>query len=320
MADFMSRASLAGAVDLSGLKKSDPVAQSPLSASGPASGSASGSSTSSVKVPDLIAIGTEANLKNFVTISATVPVLIDFFASDLEQSTSLSEKLERLVRGLSGKMLLLKVDSQLSLTVAQAFAVKEVPSVIALIKGQPIPLFEGDQTEEAIKTVLDRLLQVAGENGVSGVLEISTEFTDLNVPSVQDLPVKHKAAFDAIDAGDYVEAVSQYESALKENPADSMAVAGLAQAKLLLRTKDIDFEKVLSSSPNDFETCVLRADACVAVGHAAEGYEVILNRFAAADKEEREKLRKHLLELFAVSPPDAPELAQARKTLAGLLY
>jgi thioredoxin-like negative regulator of GroEL len=47
---------------------------------------------------------------------------------------------------------------------------------------------------------------------------------------------------------------------------------------------------------------------------------VILNRFATADKEEREKLRRHLLELFAVSPPDAPELAQARKTLAGLLY
>lgn len=309
MSDFMSRASLAGAVDLSGLKKADQVAQSTAAAGvSPAGG---------VKVPDLIAVGTEANLKNFVTISASVPVLIDFFASDLEQSASLSEKLERLVRALNGKLLLLKVDSQVSLNVAQAFAVKEVPSVVALVKGQPIPLFEGDQTEDAIKTVLDRLLQVAGENGVTGSLEISAEFAE---PTVQDLPVKHRAAFDAIDAGDYAEAVSQYESALRENPADSMAVAGLAQAKLLLRTKDIDFETVLGSTPNDFESCVLRADACVAVGHAAEGYEVILKRFAAADKEEREKLRKHLLDLFAVSPPDAPELAQARKALAGLLY
>ena len=312
MSDFMSRASLAGAIDLSSLKKADPMAQS--------AASTNVSSSSSVKVPDLIAIGTKENLKNFVTISATVPVLIDFFASDLEQSTSLSEKLERLVRGLSGRMLLLKVDSQASLTVAQAFAVKEIPSVVALIKGQPIPLFEGDQTEETINTVLDRLLQVAAENGVAGNLEISAEFTDPNLQTVQDLPAKHKAAFDAIDAGDYPEAVSQYEAALRENPADSMAVAGLAQAKLLLRTKDIDFEKVLGSAPNDFESCVLRADACVAVGHAAEGYQVILNRFAMADKDEREKLRKHLLELFAVSPPDAPELAQARKTLAGLLY
>jgi thioredoxin-like negative regulator of GroEL len=56
------------------------------------------------------------------------------------------------------------------------------------------------------------------------------------------------------------------------------------------------------------------------VGHPAEGYQVILTRFATAEKEEREKLRKHLLELFAVSPPDAPELAAARRALAALLY
>ena len=212
---------------------------------------------------------------------------------------------------------MLKVDSQLSITVAQAFGVKEVPSVVAMIKGQPIPLFEGDQSEETIATVLDRLLQVALENGVAGSLSVSEEFTE---STIQELPAKHKAAFEAIDKGDYAEAVSHYEAALRENPADSMAIAGLAQSKLLLRTKDIDFEAVLASNPEDLETCLLKADACVAVGHASEGYQTILTRFAAADKDEREKLRKHLLELFAVSPPDAPELAAARRTLAALLY
>ena len=312
MADFMSRASLAGAVDLSGLKKADPVAQSAAAANAGAVGA-----TGPVKVPDLVALGTDENLKSFVTISASVPVLIDFFAADLETSTVLSEKLERLVRALEGAILLLKDDSQQSLNVAQAFGVKEVPSVVALIKGQPIPLFEGDQTEETIQTVLDRLLQVARENGVAGKLEVSGEFAG---PTAADLPVRHKAAFDAIDAGNYAEAVAQYEAALNENPADSMAVAGLAQAKLLLRTQDMDFESALSTTPIDFESCVMKADACVAVGHAAEGYQTILTRFATADKDEREKLRKHLLELFAISPPDAPELAAARRALAALLY
>lgn len=309
MADFMSRASLAGAVDLSGLKKNDSNAQS-AKPNPAAPGSA-------IKVPDFMALGTEANLKNFVTISGTVPVLIDFFAADLESSKLLSEKLVSLVRKLNGKMFLLRVDTQASLTVAQAFGVKEVPSVVALIKGQPIPLFEGDQTADTIQTVLTRLLQVAEENGVNGSLEVSTEFTD---EQVQELPPKHKAAYDAIDAGDYQAAISHYESALNENPADAMAVAGLAQAKLLLRTKDIDFEAVLAGSPKDFDETVLKADACVAVGHAAEGYQTILTRFASADKDEREKLRKHLLELFSVSPPDAPELASARRALAALLY
>jgi putative thioredoxin len=309
MSDFMSRASLAGAIDLSGLKKVDPVSQ--------AAGAATANPLNSIKVPDLVAIGTETNLKSFVTISGSVPVLIDFFASDLEQSVTLSAKLEQLVRALTGKILLLRVDSQLSLNVAQAFGVTEVPAVLALIKGQPIPLFEGDQEQATIQTVLDRLLQVAAENGVTGSLEVSGEEFESTSPA---LPPKHQAAFDAIDAGNYEEAISHYEAALKENPADSMAIAGLAQAKLLLRTNGIDFEAVLSKVPTDFESCVLKADACVAVGHAGEGYQTILTRFATAEKDEREKLRKHLLELFAVSPPDAPELATARRALAALLY
>lgn len=311
MADFMSRASLAGAVDLSSLKRPEANNQTATGANTPAG---------VVKVPDLVALGTEANLKNFVTISGAVPVVIDFFAEDLVQSKDLSQKLERLVRAMAGKALLLRVDTQVSLNVAQAFGVKEVPSVMALIKGQPVPLFEGDQAEETIKSVFERLLQVADENGVNGTLDVSGDLTDSPDAAAQELPPKHKAAYEAIDAGDYVEAVAQYEAALRENPADAMAQAGLAQARLLLRTKDIDFEKVLASVPSDFVSCVLKADACVAVGHPAEGYQVILTRFATAEKEEREKLRKHLLELFAVSPPDAPELAAARRALAALLY
>jgi putative thioredoxin len=192
-----------------------------------------------------------------------------------------------------------------------------VPSVVALVKGQPIPLFEGDQTQETIQTVLDRLLQVAQENGVSGTLQVSSEFSE---PQIAELPAKHKAAFEAIDAGDYGAAVKHYESAINENPADAMAIAGLAQAKLLVRTEGLDFEKALALSPSDFESAITKADACVAVGHSAEGYQAILTRFALADKEEREKLRKHLLELFEISPPDAPELANARRALAALLY
>jgi putative thioredoxin len=308
MSDFMSRANLSGAVDLSSLRKPEPSAQA---------AGANAAASQAINVPDLCAIGTEANLKNFITISNSVPVLIDFFATDLEVSTTLSEKLERLVRAFAGKMFLLRVDTQASLQVAQAFGVKEVPSVIALVKGQPIPLFEGDQTQETIQTVLDRLLQVAVENGVSGSLVVSADFSE---PQIAELPAKHKAAFDAIDSGNYAEAVKQYEAAINENPADAMAIAGLAQAKLLLRTDGLDFEKALALTPIDFESAVTKADACVAVGHSAEGYQAILSRFAIADKDEREKLRKHLLELFEISPPDAPELANARRALAALLY
>jgi hypothetical protein len=62
VADFLSRASLAGAIDLSSLRKpatgnTDTPGQVPT---GPA--------PAVLKVPDLLALGTETNIKNFVTI------------------------------------------------------------------------------------------------------------------------------------------------------------------------------------------------------------------------------------------------------------
>jgi putative thioredoxin len=58
----------------------------------------------------------------------------------------------------------------------------------------------------------------------------------------------------------------------------------------------------------------------MAVGHPAQAFSTILTRFASVFGDEREVLRKHLLELFLICPPDQPELAEARRQLAALLY
>jgi putative thioredoxin len=58
----------------------------------------------------------------------------------------------------------------------------------------------------------------------------------------------------------------------------------------------------------------------MAVGHAGQAFSTILTRFAVVYGDERELLRKHLLELFLICPPEQPELADARRQLAALLY
>jgi putative thioredoxin len=301
LADFTSRASLAGAVDLSSLRaKNEP--QQPSTA------------PSKIAVPDLVALGTEENLKNFLTISNSVAVVIEFFTAGSE---GLAGSLEKHVRDLAGKVLLVRIDGDASPRILQAFGVQNLPSVAALLKGQPVPLFEGDQADDAINAVLTKLTQVAAENGITGMLEISENDDSTVQPPA---PVKHVAAYEAMESADYAAAVSLFEAALVHSPADQEAQTGLAQAKLLLRTQNLDFEKTLTSTVDSTEALLQKADACVAVGHAAEGYQLILTRFATAEKEEREILRKHLLELFAVSDPSAPELANARRVLASLLY
>lgn len=315
MSDFMSRQSLAGAIDLSSLKKPEPAVGA---AAGQPASAESGSSTFSV--PGLVALGTEANLKNFLTISNSVPVVIDFFATWSEQSKELSPKLEKLVVAQKGRILLVRIDIEAEPKLAQAFQVNTAPTVVAVMKGQPVELFNGDQSMDSIVAVFSRLLEVAGENGMTGSVTVANGAEQTPVEPEPTLPPRHLAAFDAIDAGNYAEAIAQYEAALLESPADSLAKAGLAQAKLLLRTDGIDFEQVLGSTPTDLAGTLLKADACVAVGHAAEGYSTLLTRFASADKADRDALRLRLLELFEVSPPDAPEVAVARRQLAVMLY
>jgi putative thioredoxin len=313
MADFMSRASLAGAVDLSSLRKPEPAPGAPASHAGVNPGA----DADLLKLPSLVAQGNETNLRNFVEISNQLPVIIEFYAGWSEQSKTLTTKLAKLTNAFSGRILLLQFDLDSNVNVAKAFKVGSAPTVLALLRGQPVPLFEGDQPEENIQVVFERVLEIAAENGMSSVITVE-EPSGEQVPP--PLPPRHQAAYDAIDAGDYAEAVAQYEAALSENPADSLASAGLAQAKLLVRTAGIDFEKVLGSAPTTNEETMLKADACMAVGHPAQAFSTILTRFATVFGDEREALRKHLLELFLICPPDQPELADARRQLAALLY
>lgn len=310
MADFMSRASLAGAVDLSSLRKPEPSPGAPASQTGVAAADL-------LTLPSLVAQGNETNLRNFVEISNQLPVIIEFYAGWSEQSKALTAKLARLTNEFAGRVLLLQFDLDSNVNVAKAFKVASAPTVLALLRGQPVPLFEGDQPEENIQVVFERVLEIAAENGMTGVIKVEEPTGE---PLPPPLPPRHQAAFDAIDAGDYAEAVAQYEAALGENPADSLASAGLAQAKLLVRTAGIDFEKVLGSAPTTAEETMLKADACMAVGHPAQAFSTILTRFATVFGDEREALRKHLLELFLICPPDQPELADARRQLAALLY
>lgn len=307
MSDFMSRASLAGAMDLSSLRKPEPTLATQNSA--PIAGEA-------IKVASLVISGNQSNLKRLLEISNSVPVVIDFHTARGDQSKALSPKLEALIKAQNGRILLVQIDIDAEPQIAQAFQITQAPSVIAVLKGQPVPLFSGDQPNEALVTVFDRMLQVAGENGLVGSVEVDENI----VAEAPRLPPRHEAAYAAIDAGNYAEAISQYEAQLAESPADALAKSGLAQAKLLLRTDKIDFEAILASAPDDLAGLLLKADAFVAVGHPAQGFSVILTRFANSDATDREILRRHLIELFEVCPPDSPEVSAARRALASMLY
>lgn len=268
------------------------------------------------QVPSLIAEIDAENLRGFLKLSEQIPCLVDVYTSRTDASQALSEKLRAETIRRAGAFILLRLNADALPEFLQAFQVQQVPAVTALLKGQSIPLFAGDQTADAIVQVVDRMLVVAAENGITQTVEV----TEANLEAETQLPPKHLAAVELIEAGEYAKAVSAYQEILNESPADEIAIAGLAQAQLLQRTEQLDFDKALEQEPQTAAEAIEKADALVAYGRNEAAFSVILDFFETANQPDRDLLRTHLLELFKVVPKEEPALAKARVRLANLLF
>jgi putative thioredoxin len=253
-------------------------------------------------VNDLVMVGVQGNIKTVVQLSGQVPVVLEFHATD---ANSLRAKLETAVRSHNGKVVLVRIDAQKEAEVAAAFGVTKVPTVMALLKGQPVPLFEGDIDEATVKTYVEKLLEAAAKNGISG---------SVSVGEPSGVSALQERAYAAIEAGDLALAKTIYADALADNPRNAEAIAGIAQVELMERVADIDFDAVLGD-PN--ASPLTRADALVAIGEFERGFAILLADFAVSKSEE---IKTRLLALFEVAGATTPEVIAARKQLTMLLY
>ena len=310
MSDQFS-SSFRGALDLSSLRQ--PPAVSPASAQNPAVAEAI-----IVTVPSLISEMTEVNLRHYLELSSKLVVLVDFFSTADEASTSLSQKLESIVSSFGGKAILCRVDTEKQQRVAEAFGVTQPATLLAMMAGQPVPLFVGDQELDQIQAVVEKLLLVAVNNSITGtaVVDASAE----PVPNTPQLPPKHKAAVELLNSGAYAEAKAQYQQILNETPSDPIAAAGVAQTELLLRLEGVDVDKVLNTPPQNFDELLVAADALLAIGDYADSFEALLVNFAEASPENKNVMRERLLQYFEIVGKTTAEVVAARNRLTSMLF
>src|SRR6478752_2459887 len=96
---------------------------------------------------------------------------------------------------------------------------------VVMVQSQPVPLFEGVQPEAQVTAVIDQVLQLAAQHGVTGTVTVGdeAEASADEAEQEQPLPPLHQKAFDAIEAGDLDGAASAYREALAQSPADTDA-------------------------------------------------------------------------------------------------
>ena len=272
-----------------------------------------GKSTDKVQNVPALVIQVDANsIRDYLAISDSLPVLVLFVQENDPASQSILSTVKLLTEKTAGKILTLVVDAIKSPELAQAFDLKQIPTLLGMLKGQPAPLFAGDQPAEQVQQIIDRVLEVGKENGLTGTVKVAEPEPELSIT--------HQQAFAAIEENNYPLARSLYEKALVENPNDQLAEAGLAQIKLLIRLEGKDLPTLVSSVGQDTDSVLDRVDALVATGVASTGFEQLLVLFENTAKDQREPIRLRFVELFLVVGNEDPAVIKARKNLSLLLF
>jgi putative thioredoxin len=234
----------------------------------------------------------------------------------------------RLVESYGGRLVLATVDGQANPQLAQAFQVREVPAVAAVIAGRPVNLFLGIPSDPEARQVLDELLALAQQNGVTGRIDVPAgddpgEPAEPAEPVEEPLPPHHQEAYDAIAAGDFATAIDEYRKAIAENPRDALAVAGLAQVSLLQRLDGVtaaDLRAAAADAPSDPAAQLAVADLDVSGGHLDDAFGRLLDLFPALDASGKDAVRARLLEYFEIAGAEDPRVLDARRRLTALLY
>ncbi len=262
----------------------------------------------------VIDVTTENFQAEVIDRSMQVPVVLDLWAEWCGPCKQLSPILEKLAADDGGRWVLAKVDVDAEQQIAAAFQVQSIPSVFAVIAGQPVPLFQGAYPEAQIRQILDELLRVAAEQGVAGTLSAEAPDGEVAEPEIAEPPVdpRFEAAYDAIEAGDWDAARAAYQAVLAASPADPDAAAGLAMVGLYARTDGRDEPPAGTTGLEAADFAALRNDWPTAF---ALGIDVV----RVTSGEEREAARARVLEYFLLAGDD-PAVPKARTSLASALF
>ena len=266
----------------------------------------------------------DATIENFeekvITQSMTVPVVVDLWATWCQPCKTLSPILETLAAEYGGRFVLAKIDVDAQQQLGAMFQVQSIPTVMAFIGGQVVPLFQGAVPESQARSVIDQVLAAAAQAGVTGTL---TGETVEEVP-VEDAPEDDRftAAYNAVDAGDWAAARAAYQSILASEPTDADAIAGLAMIGLYERTDGVNLDEAIAKAkehPADLAAALAGADALALSGDWAGAFALLIEVVRSTTDDDRNAARTRLIELFEVAGED-PAVPSARVALANALF
>jgi len=304
-----------GAVDLSGLKR--PAPGSPGDAARPASGPVSAYAL------DV----TEQNFQTLLDASITAPIVLVFYSpSRVPESTAYADEVAAAVDAYDGRFLAGLVDIDASPAIAQSLQIPQVPLLMVILDGrpatQPIP---GVLKREEVDTLLNQLAQGLTAQGVTSRHQplAAGPAREDDEGGQEGVDPRYAAAQTALANDDIDGAVAEYQRLVDANPADAEAVAGLAMARVLQRTRGVDADaarEAAADQPHDVDAQTLMADLDLVAGLVDDAFTRLVDLVRQTSGEDRNRAREHLLGMFAAVGNEDPRVLRGRQSLASALF
>lgn len=282
----------------------------------------------------------ESFVEDVLEASASVPVIVDFWAPWCGPCKTLGPMLERLVKEAKGAVRLVKIDVDQNQELAAQMRVQSIPAVYGFVGGRPVDGFAGALPESQLKAFIQRLTGGAAGQGPT-VAELLTE------------------AQGQLNEGQAELALSIYQEILTQDETNAPALAGTmrcllklghadgarqlfdsltpdqqAQTDIAAAAKALELaEKAAGSSgatqplrqkleanPNDHQARYDLAMALVGEGANEEALDELLELYRRNRNWNEEAAKKQLITLFEAFGHADPLTVAARKRLSSLMF
>ena len=264
--------------------------------------------------PDLPMPGLEVTVENLnsniLPLSLVRPVIVLMWSPRSAESQEMVITLGKLEQAYEAKWSLARVNIDTHPEIAQAFQTKNVPYAVAIIAEQMVPLFEQAYPEAQVRLVIDKVLALSAQQGIGEA-------------PVEQMEPEEEEAMKALESGEFTQAEAAYKKWLSRKPNENLAKLGLAQTQLLIRTKGLDLDQVIAEStksPTDIEIQLKVADVEIVNGGVEAAFTRLLNLIKTTQGDDKNKVKNHLLNLFALVDQGDPRLISARKELASSIF
>ena len=288
---------------------------------------------------ELIKDGTaETFVADVIEVSATIPVLVDFWAPWCGPCKQLTPLLEKLVREARGAVRLVKINVDADQTLASQLRVQSVPTVYAFKEGRPFDAFTGALPESQLRSFIQRLTA-----GVEAP------------PSIGDMV---EQANQMLNDGDLQLAAQAFQQILAEEPENGPAIGGLVRTLVaagnfelaasyleklppkLIQHADVvaaktaldlansaqslgpldSLRQAVAQNPADPQALYDLALGLYAAGQAEEAIDILLDMFRRDRNWNDQASKTQLLHIFEALGFDHPLALSGRRQLSTLLF